>query len=78
MAKGCIIEKPKVLFNAKTNKLVMWPHHELIGRGYHVSHSSQEYVATAAANPQPVANKLRAIGQVRSSNRLAAALLGLP
>ena len=31
---GCIIERPKVLFNAKTNKYVMWFHLELRGKGY--------------------------------------------
>jgi hypothetical protein len=31
---GCVIERPKVLFNKKTGKFVMWFHHELkeIGR----------------------------------------------
>lgn len=32
--KGCIIERPKVIYNAKTNKFVMWFHHELKGKGY--------------------------------------------
>lgn len=31
---GCIIERPKVVFNPKTGKFVMWFHHELKGRGY--------------------------------------------
>ena len=31
---GCIIERPKVLYNAKTKKFVMWFHLELKGRGY--------------------------------------------
>lgn len=31
---GCIIERPKVLYNAKTGKFVMWFHLELKGRGY--------------------------------------------
>ena len=34
LEKGCIIERPKVLFNAKTGKFVMWFHHELKGKGY--------------------------------------------
>lgn len=34
ITKGCIIERPKVLFNAKTGKFVMWFHHELAGKGY--------------------------------------------
>lgn len=31
---GCIIERPKVLYNAKTGKFVMWFHLELKGQGY--------------------------------------------
>ena len=34
IVKGCIIERPKVLYNAKTNKYVMWFHLELKGHGY--------------------------------------------
>ena len=34
ITKGCIIERPKVLFNTKTGKFVMWFHHELAGKGY--------------------------------------------
>jgi len=31
---GCVIERPKVIFNRKTKKFVMWFHHELKGKGY--------------------------------------------
>lgn len=31
---GCIVERPKVLFNQKTGKFVMWFHFEDKGRGY--------------------------------------------
>lgn len=31
---GCVIERPKVLYNKKTGKFVMWFHHELKGKGY--------------------------------------------
>jgi Glycosyl hydrolases family 43 len=34
LVKGCIIERPKVIYNAKTKKFVMWFHHELKGQGY--------------------------------------------
>ena len=34
IARGCIIERPKVLFNARTRKFVLWFHLELRGRGY--------------------------------------------
>ena len=32
--KGCTIERPKVIYNKKTKKFVMWFHHELKGKGY--------------------------------------------
>ncbi|MEL0457347.1 glycoside hydrolase family 43 protein [Flavobacteriaceae bacterium SZ-1-7] len=31
---GCVIERPKVIFNEKTNTYVMWFHLELKGQGY--------------------------------------------
>lgn len=31
---GCVIERPKVIYNKKTGKFVMWFHHELKGEGY--------------------------------------------
>ena len=30
----CVIERPKVIYNKKTGKFVMWFHHELKGQGY--------------------------------------------
>ena len=32
--KGCILERPKVIYNSKTKKFVMWFHVELKGNGY--------------------------------------------
>lgn len=32
--KGCILERPKVIYNRKTHKFVMWFHLELKGQGY--------------------------------------------
>ena len=34
IVKECIIERPKVIYNAKTKQFVMWFHHELKGMGY--------------------------------------------
>ncbi|RYY28607.1 MAG: beta-glucanase [Sphingobacteriaceae bacterium] len=34
IAKGCILERPKVVYNAKTKKYVMWFHLELLGQSY--------------------------------------------
>jgi len=37
ITEGCIMERPKVIFNAKTGKFVMWFHLELKGQGYKAS-----------------------------------------
>ncbi|WP_167615138.1 glycoside hydrolase family 43 protein [Maribellus sediminis] len=34
ITQGCILERPKVIYNAKTGKFVMWFHLELKGMGY--------------------------------------------
>ncbi len=39
IAKGCILERPKVIYNAKTRKFVMWFHLELKGKGYDAARS---------------------------------------
>ena len=37
--KGCIIERPKVIYNEKTGKFVMWFHLELKGQAYDAARS---------------------------------------
>lgn len=39
IAKGCILERPKVIYNAKTRKYVMWFHLELKDKGYDAARS---------------------------------------
>lgn len=39
IVKGCIIERPKVVYNKKTGKFVMWFHLELKGKGYAAARS---------------------------------------
>ena len=34
LVRGCVIERPKVIYNKKTGRFVMWFHHELKGQGY--------------------------------------------
>ena len=34
IAKGCVLERPKVIYNKTTGKFVMWFHLELKGQGY--------------------------------------------
>jgi hypothetical protein len=37
--RGCVLERPKVIFNNKTGKFVMWFHLELKGRSYEAARS---------------------------------------
>jgi len=37
ITKGCVMERPKVIFNKKTGKYVMWFHLELKGQGYNAA-----------------------------------------
>ena len=37
--KGCILERPKVIYNKKTKRFVMWFHLEPINRGYEAARS---------------------------------------
>ncbi|MDR2981407.1 MAG: glycoside hydrolase family 43 protein [Puniceicoccales bacterium] len=39
ITKECVLERPKVIYNAKTKKFVMWFHLELKGRGYSAARS---------------------------------------
>lgn len=38
--KGCIMERPKVIYNSKTGKFVMWFHLELKGKGYEAARTA--------------------------------------
>lgn len=40
IVRGCIMERPKVIYNAKTGKFVMWFHLELKGRGYEAARAA--------------------------------------
>jgi len=39
LVEGCILERPKVIYNASTGKFVMWFHLELKGQGYRAARS---------------------------------------
>lgn len=45
---GCIIERPKVVYNPNTKQFVMWFHHELKGKGYAAAHAG----VAVADNPK--------------------------
>jgi beta-xylosidase len=61
IVRGCVIERPKVIYNAKTNKFVMWFHLELKGQGYNAARAAlavsdtvigpYEYVGSFRTNP---------------------------
>src|SRR5690349_3807757 len=40
IARGCLMERPKVIYNKKTNKYVMWFHLELRGQGYRAARAA--------------------------------------
>lgn len=40
ITKGCLMERPKVLYNEKTKKYVMWFHLELKGQGYNAARAA--------------------------------------
>jgi len=58
ITKGCLIERPKVVFNEKSGKFVMWFHLELKGQGYHAARSGVA-VADQAIGPYHYLYSLR-------------------
>lgn len=62
IVRGSTIERPKVIYNKKTNKFVMWFHLELKGRGYSAARSAVaisdnptgpfEYLGSGRVNPK--------------------------
>jgi len=54
---GCIIERPKVIYNAKTGKFVMWFHLELKGQGYKAAQTG----VAIAENPTGPYNFVQAL-----------------
>jgi len=59
VVEGCVIERPKVIYNARTGKFVMWFHLELKGQGYNAAqtgvavadHPAGPYTFIRAVNP---------------------------
>jgi hypothetical protein len=58
IAKGSIIERPKVIYNAKTKKFVMWFHLELKGQGYRAARSGIA-VSDTPAGPYTFVRSIR-------------------
>ena len=61
ITRGCTLERPKVIYNKKTGKFVMWFHLELRGRGYSAARAAvavsdnvtgpYTYVGSGRVNP---------------------------
>jgi hypothetical protein len=59
IVEGCVIERPKVIYNARTGKFVMWFHLELKGQGYNAAqtgvavadHPAGPFTFLKAVNP---------------------------
>lgn len=67
IAKGCVLERPKVIFNAKTGKFVMWFHLELKGQGYGAARSGVA-VADKVTGPYRFIESFRSNAGVWPSN----------
>ena len=58
ITKGCILERPKVIYNASTKKFVMWFHLELKGQGYKAARTAVA-VSDEPAGPYTYVRSLR-------------------
>ena len=58
IVQGCILERPKVIYNARTGKFVMWFHLELKGQGYKAARTAVA-VADRPAGPYTYLRSLR-------------------
>ncbi len=58
IARGCILERPKVLYNGATRQFVMWFHLELKGHGYSAARCGVA-VATRATGPYRFVHSFR-------------------
>jgi len=58
IARGCILERPKVIYNQRTRKFVMWFHLEIKGSGYSSARSGVA-IADQATGPYEFIHSLR-------------------
>lgn len=63
ITEGCILERPKVIFCAKTGKFVLYFHLELKGKGYNAARAGIA-VADAPCGPYSFLRSLRPNGQM--------------
>ena len=55
--KGCVMERPKVIYNAKTGKFVMYFHLELKGKGYSAAQAAVAISDNATGPYKLIANR---------------------
>ena len=67
LQKRCVLERPKVIFNKKTQKFVMWFHHELKGQGYKAALTGVA-IADNVTGPYKYINSFRIHPKVWASN----------
>ena len=67
LQKGSVLERPKVIYNKKTKKFVMWFHHELKGQGYKAALTGVA-VSDAVTGPYQYINSFRLNPKVWASN----------
>lgn len=63
LRSGCVMERPKVVYNRKTGKFVMWFHLELAGQGYRAARCGVA-VGDAPAGPYRYLGSFRPDGQM--------------
>lgn len=63
IAKGCLIERPKVIHNSKTGKYVMWFHLELKGQGYKAARAAVA-ISDKVTGPYTFINSFRPNGNM--------------
>lgn len=64
LAAGCVIERPKVIYNRRTKQFVMWFHLEVKGRGYEAARSG-------VAVSQRVTGPYEYLGSLRPNGAMA-------
>lgn len=63
VGRGCVIERPKVLYNKKTGKYVMWFHLELRGKGYSAARAAVA-VSNTVTGPYTFVSSFRPNGNM--------------
>lgn len=63
IAKGCLMERPKVIYNEKTKQYVMWVHLELRGKGYAAARAAVA-VSNTPAGPYKFLKSFRPNGNM--------------